>query len=870
MTPHETPLRLRDGRSVACRETDSDGLSDLLLAAPELAPHLEVGRRIALGSGAPRVEIGLAALSGDPEAPVAAASITHLSGAAEGGLDLAVRPDWRGVGLGTAMLEQAVDRAGEAGIEALWLRVPVEARQVVARLHELGAHLEERHQGDHVLVRISTSRDEDLLRAEAERFSQAAATSLQPMFSPRAIAVVGASHRPGAPGGAAFRGILAAGFPGPVYPVNRTGGEVAGHPAYTSLREIGGPVDLVVVAVPATAVTAVAHDAIAVGARAMVVISSGFAEAGPEGAALEAELLHVARTGGLRVLGPNCLGLAVNDPRAPFDATFGPGRPPPGRMAFASQSGGLGIGALAFCAARGIGLSSFVSLGNSADLSPNDLLGYWSHDERTRVVLLYLEGFGNPRRFARLARTVARRTPVVALKGGRSAAGTRAAASHTAALAAGDAPADAMFRLAGVVRVDTVEELFETGQVLADQPLPAGARVAVVSNAGGPGILAADACAGHGLEVPAFPEALQERIRARAPATAGAANPVDLGARARPADYTAAIREIAEEGVADAVVAIHTPTRGGDPDAVVRAVQAESFGRMTVVGCLLGDQAPPAPAQSTWPVPWLGFPETAARALARAVDAGRFARRPDDPPVALADVDAHAGHDALASAAPGAWLDPEAVEALLGAYGLRVARGRVARSPHEAAAAQAQLGVTAAVKLVSATVLHKTEVGGVELGCDTPDAAARAYRRISERAEAAAGRGAMEGVLVQEQAPAGLDVIVGAMSDPVFGPLVLAGMGGVQAELWGDRALALAPVGPAAAAGLWAGLRGARLIDGYRGAAPADREALVDVVLRVGRLAHEQGLLAEMDLNPVRALAPGGGAVVLDARVRRA
>jgi acyl-CoA synthetase (NDP forming) len=648
--------------------------------------------------------------------------------------------------------------------------------------------------------------------------------------------------------------------------VNRSGDEVAGHPVHRSLRELPGPVDLVVVAVPAAAVPAVAHDAVAIGAGAMVVISSGFAETGPEGRALEADLLHIARTGGLRVLGPNCLGLAVTDPERPFDATFGPERPPPGRMAFASQSGGLGIGVLAFCRARGIGLSAFASLGNKADLSSNDLLGYWSHDERTRVILLYLEGFGNPRRFARLARSVARRTPIVALKGGRSPAGLRAAGSHTAALAAGEGPTDALFRLAGVVRVDTVEDLFETGQVLADQPLPRGPRVAIVSNAGGPAILAADTAADLGLEIPAFDDALVARIRAALPSVAAPGNPVDLGAGAAASAYAATIGAIAEAGAADAIIAIHTPTRG-DWHAVLRAVQAQSTGRIPIVGCLLGRTAPDAEGASR-PVPWLGFPESAAKALARAVDAGRFARRVPDPPHPI-EVDRAAARAALAAAAPGAWLDPARVEQILRAYGIPTARSEVVSSAAAAAAAQSRIGRPVAVKLRSSVIIHKSDVGGVVLGCETPASARAAYREIAERV-GGLGEGAMEGALVQEQAPGGLDVIVGAVADPVFGPLVVAGMGGVQAELWGDRALALAPIGPDTAARMWSDLRGAPLIAGYRGGPAADREALVDILQRVALLAHEQPLLGEMDLNPVRALAPGAGALTLDARIRRA
>jgi acetate---CoA ligase (ADP-forming) len=623
------------------------------------------------------------------------------------------------------------------------------------------------------------------------------------------------------------------------------------------------------VAVPAPQVPAVAREAADCGARALVVLSSGFSEAGETGAGLEAELVHIVRTRGLRMVGPNCLGVAVSEEGSPFDATFAPLGPSPGRMAFASQSGGLGIAALSYCAARGLGLSAFVSLGNKADVSSNDLLAWWGRDAGTRAVLLYLEDFGNPRRFARVARGVARTTPIVALKAGRGVAGRRAAGSHTAALAAGEAPTDALFDLAGVVRTQTLEEMLETGELLAAQPLPAGDRVGIVSNAGGPGILAADACQAMGLAVPALSAGLRAALAGAAPAVAGTSNPVDLGASADADAFVAAGRALIDSGEIDALMVLFTPTRGGDVHAVAGGVQSLGDGRLTVVGCLLGMRAPEADGESAWPVPWLGMPEGAARALANAWQAEAARRRPPDPAARPAGIDAAAARRVLATAAPDAWLSHEELGAVLHAYGIASARQIGVDGPDAAAAAQAEIGAPVAVKLLSRTVTHKVDVGGVILDCRSPEAAAAAVRRIAESLERLGRAHEMEGALVQEMAPDGPDLIVGGIQDPVFGPVVLGGIGGGEAELWGDRRLALAPVGPAAADELWRGLRGAALLDGWRGAPRVPREPLTELTERAAWLLADQPLLGELDLNPVRA-GVDGRPVVLDARGRRA
>ncbi len=462
------------------------------------------------------------------------------------------------------------------------------------------------------------------------------------------------------------------------------------------------------------------------------------------------------------------------------------------------------------------------------------LLAWWDVDEHTAAALLYLEGVGDARRFARIARRVSRRTPVVALKGGRGGAGSRAAGSHTAALAAGEPMTDALFDLAGVVRADTLEELLETGEVLASQPLPAGRRLGILSNAGGPAILAADAAEGAGLEVPAFTPPLRRLLASLRPAPAATGNPVDLGAGVGGDVLERAGRVILTSGEVDALLVIVTPLRGFDAGPSLRAAEALANDRMPVVGCIAGPR--PDAARDGATVPWQTMPEGAVRALAGAWRASCAARRPEDPAQRPDGLDPAAARAAVATADPAGWLAPAAVEAVLRAYGIAVPRAVVAGDAAAAAAAQEALGVPAAVKLVSRTLTHKSDVGGVVLDVRTPADASEAFARIAAALRERGLPAGMDGVVVQEMAPPGTDLIVGGVQDPLFGPAVLAGVGGTQAEVWRDRRVALAPVGPAAARELWDGLRGAALLDGWRGLPSGDRDALADLTARVAWL----------------------------------
>jgi acyl-CoA synthetase (NDP forming) len=600
----------------------------------------------------------------------------------------------------------------------------------------------------------------------------------------------------------------------------------------------------------------------------IVMITAGFAEVGSDGAAVERELVRLARRHGMRMVGPNCMGVINTAPGVSMNATFAPVAPLPGRVALCSQSGAIGIAALERSARLGLGLSSFVSVGNKADVSGNDLLQYWEDDAGTDVILLYLESFGNPGKFHRIASRVARRKPIIAVKSGRSQAGSRGASSHTAALASPDLAVDALFQQTGVIRVDTMEQLFDTAAVLAHQPLPAGRRVAILGNSGGPGVLAADACEAAGLRVPELGSATQDALRDCLPPAAGVRNPVDMMASADPAIYANALRILLADADVDAVIVVCTPTYAAPLDGVATAlggVMADAPGK-PVLANLMGHEGIPEALRGERAVPCFPFPETAAHALARSAGYSEWLRRPAGTIPVLEGIDIRPPRqivaEFLAANPDGGWLDPVTAATILASFGIPVVPLDAVRSAAEAAEIAARIGGPVALK--AAGVLHKTDVGGVALNVN-PAAAAVAYDAMAARVEAA-GAGPMVGAYVQAMAPPGVETIAGIVRDPGFGPLVMFGLGGVAAELLGDRALRVAPLTDTDADDMVRSLRSSPLLFGYRGAAPVDTAALTDLLLRLSVLGQQLPELMELDLNPV--IARPDGALAVDWRMR--
>jgi acyl-CoA synthetase (NDP forming) len=552
--------------------------------------------------------------------------------------------------------------------------------------------------------------------------------------------------------------------------------------------------------------------------------------------------------------------------------------PPRGRVGFFCQSGALGVAILETVARRGLGLSTFVSAGNRADVSGNDLLQYWEADPQTAVILLYLESFGNPRRFARLARRIARSKPIVAVKAGRTSAGSRAAGSHTAALAASDTAVDALFHQAGVVRADTIDEMFDVAALLETQSLPPGRRVAVITNAGGPGILAVDACEAAGLFVPAFGADTRRALSAFLPAEASVGNPVDMVASAGPAEYRRAIEVALTAKETDALLVIYIPIETSQSaetlDAIRGGIAAGRGAGVTgkpVLACVMSNASRPTPlVVESERVPTYAFPENAVRALAKVVAYAEWRAQPAGLLWSFDDIraeDARAVCQTALRERGDGWLTSEEAHAVLGAFGLPQAPGMIAHSADDAAALAHVVGFPVAAKLAARRVPHKTDAGVVVLNLSSDEQVRGAYADIVARAKALTADDEIEGVLIQPMI-SGVETMIGVTDDPLFGPLIAFGLGGIHVEILGDVSFRVAPLTDRDADELLRGIRGLPLLKGYRGHPPADLDALREVLLRVSRLASEVPEISELDLNPVMALPPGHGCRIVDARIK--
>jgi len=591
--------------------------------------------------------------------------------------------------------------------------------------------------------------------------------------------------------------------------------------------------------------------------RALVVISAGFAEIGSEGIERQDQLLALVRSYGARLIGPNCLGIAVAEPR--LNATFAGRAAPPGNIGFSSQSGALGLALLEAAVTRGLGLSGFVSIGNKADVSTNDLLEWWEDDEGTEAILLYVESFGNPRRFGRIARRVARRKPILALKSGTSASGQRAASSHTAALAGSEAAVDALFRQAGVIRATALEELIDTVTLVSSQPRLSGRSVALLTNAGGLGILCADACETAGLALPALGEETVTALRTLLPAEASLANPVDMLGGATDETYAAVLPHLLADPAVDAVIVLFVPAVSATADEVATAIERvarETDAGKPTLGVIVSSEGIPPVLRGSRHVAPFTYPESAATALGHAADRAEWLRRPQGTVPVLDGVDLDRAHAVVARALEGAddaWLEPSAMRELLLAYGIPLVEERVAESLDEAVRVARELGFPVVVK-TAVPGAHKTEIGGVALDLMDEDAVRAAVERIGAP------------VVVQPMVVGGAELLAGVVQDPVFGPLVAFGPGGIFAELIGEASFRIAPLTGLDAEELVTSGKAGRLVAGFRDSPPADVGALVDLVHRLAQLGEDLPAVAELDLNPVLGLPDR--CVAVDARVR--
>jgi acetyl coenzyme A synthetase (ADP forming)-like protein len=870
----EADIVLRDGSTVHVRPTtpgDAPRLRSFLASLSEEARWFRFFSagvdldRAAHSAAEPGDGLSLLALSG-PEGTVVGHGTYLTESTRRAEIAFAVADAWHGHGIATVLLAHLAQCASAEGIETFTATVLSSNHRMLQVFHDSGFLVSAHRADDTIEIEFPTSLSREARHRFESRQRAADVAAVAHVLRPASVAVIGASRRPGTVGGEVVRNLLAGGYSGPLHLVNARGGEVAGRPTVKRIADVEGDVELAVIAVPAAAVIETARECAAKGVCALVVLTAGFAEVGPEGRARQDELLAVCRAAGMRMVGPNCLGVANLHHLTAFNATFAPGRPTPGGVAFASQSGAFGIAAIDEAAARGIGLSSFVSMGDKADLSGNDFLEYWEQDPDTSVLLVYLESFGNPRRFGRIARRITASKPIVAVKSGRTAAGHRAASSHTGALlAASDVTVDALFADAGVLRAETVGEMFDVAGLLARQPLPPGGRVAVLTNAGGPAILCADACEAAGLKIETLSDTTRAGLAEVLPPEASTANPVDMIAAATAEQYERSLGILLEDDAVDAVITIFVRPLAARAAEVARGIAAASErARRPVLAVWLGADTPEP--GDTGSVPGFASPEEAVRALGHAVRHALRRAAPPDPPFEPADADTATAATIVAEGLGegGGWLAPREVERLLRCWGIPVVASRIVPSAHAAGRAAVELGGRVALKAIAPGLVHKSDAGAVRLGLDGPTAVARAAREMCARLVAAGA--SVEGFHVQRMAPEGTELIVGAVGDPAFGPLVACGAGGVAVELLGDVQVRLAPLGPRTAAGMVRELKTFPLLDGYRGRPPADVDSVRDLVMRVGALAAAHPAVAELDLNPV--IATPEGALVVDARVR--
>ena len=835
----------------------------------------------------------LLAWQGDRLVGVAAYEFSGKPGVAE--VAFAVPDDVHGRGVASLLLEHLVWLARQRDLRAFIAETLAENSAMLRVFADAGLPAKRRISSGVVELTFPLPDREDhyrlgnYLETVASRESRADVASLRPLLRPRSVAVVGPSRRGGTLGRAILHNIVTGGFTGPVFAVNPHAKTMEGVPCVASVDDLPGPVDLAVIAVPPAAVAEVAAQCGRHGVGALIVITSGLDAA-------RAELLAVCRRYGMRLVGPNCFGVSV--PWIGLDATFAASHPDRGVAGLVVQSGGVAIALLEQMSRLGIGVSSFLSAGDKYDVSPTDMLTWWAQDEVTQLAVLYVESFGNPRKFAGTARRVAERMPVLTIVGSRSPAGHRAA-SHTAAAATPLISQEAMFDQAGVIATRSLGELVDTAALLACQPLPAGNRVAIVSNAGGAGALAADACADHGLQVVKLGAATRRALRELLPAGAVVTGPVDTSPVVTTDTFRACVQEVAADDRVDAVLAVAVPTAFSDlsaavaeaviskPLAVALPDRAESVRRLKRLPVAQPPSGPPADtgeagdspaadpatagqaaaiidvaAAPITGVPCYADPDSAARALGHAAryQAWRVRQRGTVPELSgLRTADARALITGFLDGSPeGGWLPEASAAELVSCYGVPLVATIPAATEEEAAAAAGQLGERVVLKAEAEGLMHRTDPGRVRLDLRTPQEVAEGYRAL------AADFG--PSLLVQPLLTGGVEVMIGLVQEPVFGPVVVFGSGGVTTEVHGDQVTRLTPLTDADADAMIRAVRAAPLLFGHGDTPPVDTAALADSLLRVSRLADDLPEVSELALNPIVARADGAWCV--DVRVR--
>ncbi|MBI4949707.1 MAG: GNAT family N-acetyltransferase [Deltaproteobacteria bacterium] len=778
-------------------------------------------------------------------------------------------------GVGTILIEELSRAAAKFNIAAFEAQVLQENTRMLEVFEESGFRLRKRFSSGVYSITIDLKDQEEYEKRQAQRDHIARSAGVKRLLCPRRVAVVGASRNPESVGGALFRNLLKDGFNGVALPVNPKAESIAGVLAYPTVLDCPGDVDIAIVVVPAEQVLSVVDECAKKSVAGLVIISAGFGESGAEGRGLERELREKVLSYGMRVIGPNCLGILNNNPDVRLNATFSPVTPPSGNLSIGSQSGALGLALLDRARSINLGISSFVSFGNRIDISTNDLLDYWEDDANTDVIVLYQESFGEAKKFGRIARRVSRRKPIIAVKAGRSRAGAAAATSHTGALAASDVAVDALFRHAGVIRVTTIEEMFNAADILTHQPLPRGPRVGILTNAGGPGVLAADACEGLGLKVTPLSDGTQRKLREFLPKAAAVTNPVDMIATAPPESFKKALSIMLGDPDIDSIIVIYIPPLVTRPEDVAEAVGealSSYMGDKPVITCFMMSESALGEIRKSAkrPLRPFIFPEAAVQALSLAYNYSQYREMDEGTIVRFPEIDA----DKIRGKAPvreilkrKGWLMPEEAIGLLREYGITAAETLVARSADEAALAADRLGYPVVMKIRSSRIAHKTDVGGIAVDLRDAEDVKRAFSMMLLKVESAGFAGETDGVILQRMAKGGQEMIVGMSQDPLFGPLVMIGLGGVSVELLKDVAFSIHPLRDADTDRMLRELKSLPLLQGYRGRPPGDIMALKEALLRFSSLVEDFPEIDQIEINPLLVLEDGNGVIALDARV---
>ncbi len=692
--------------------------------------------------------------------------------------------------------------------------------------------------------------------------------NLEALFAPKSIAVIGASNRQGSVGKAVFTNILLNEYAGTVYPVNPKDHSISGVRSYPTVQDLPESVDVAVVVVPAAVVPAVTEECGKKGVKGLIIISAGFKEVGQDGAALERQVISLAQKYSMRMVGPNCLGTINTDPEVRLNASFASQMPLEGSIAFASQSGALGEAVIDYATGEGIGFSKFVSLGNKADVNENDVLEYLRTDPKTKVILLYLEDIVDGRKFVDTVSKVTEEKPIIAVKAGVSPEGAKAASSHTGALAGSDEAYNAILKQSGVLRVESIIDLFDYARAFAKQPLPRGNRVAIITNGGGPGIMATDASVRYGLQISQFSEATKVKLRAGLPKEASVNNPIDLIGDAQSDRYELALQVLEDESV-DCGLVLLTPQAMVDLKKVAETIASVGpRAGKTLLASILGltDITPAVDVLESHNIPHYTFPESAVRALAAMAEYQRWVTRPRTQ-IKHFKIDIRRAQEVIANAKHAGLTNLPQDDALtiLSAYGLPVIKTETASSKPEAIASAKRIGYPVAMKIISPDVVHKIDIGGVKLDLNSDQETSEAYDEILKNVKTRVPNARIEGVLLQEYITGGTETIIGIHRDPKFGPLLMFGLGGIYVEAYRDVSFRLAPIRELSADNMITQIRGSKILQGFRGQPPADTKAIAECIERLSQLSIELPDVAELDVNPLVAFASGCKA--LDARI---